>query len=137
MTNSFNKFKNLADQVDIVNAVYDLSPTFRGPLTVSHNNNESNTARLQLWINSEAGDSVGNPSRGGIVKELLGKILNTDNLSYYESLIRERLSSDFEGEIEVLNVRLIPNKVARTLTVNVISIDNLTGSVTSTTATTS
>lgn len=137
MTNSFNKFKNLADQVDIVNAVYDLSPTFQGTHTIARNNNESNTARLQLWINSEAGDSVGNPSRGGTVKELLGRILNTDNLSYYESLIRERLSSDFEGEIEVLNVRLIPNKVARTLTVNVISIDNLTGSVTSTTATTS
>ena len=137
MTNSFNKFKNLADQVDIVNAVYDLSPTFQGPLTIARNNNESNTARLQLWINSEAGDSVGNPSRGGVVKNLLGKILNTDNLSYYESLIRERLSSDFEGEIEVLNVKLIPNKVARSLTVNVIAIDNLTGSVTSTTATTS
>ena len=137
MTNSFNKFKNLADQVDIVNTVYDLSPTFQGTHTIARNNNESNTARLQLWINSEAGDSVGNPSRGGTVKELLGRILNTDNLSYYESLIRERLSSDFEGEIEVLNVRLIPNKVARTLTVNVISIDNLTGSVTSTTATTS
>ena len=137
MTNSFNKFKNLADQVDIVNAVYDLSPTFQGTHTIARNNNESNTARLQLWINSEAGDSVGNPSRGGTVKELLGRILNTDNLSYYESLIRERLSSDFEGEIEVLNVRLIPNKVAKSLTVNVISIDNLTGSVTSTTATTS
>ena len=137
MTNSFNKFKDLADQVDIVNAVYDLSPTFQGTHTIARNNNESNTARLQLWINSEAGDSVGKPSRGGTVKELLGRILNTDNLSYYESLIRERLSSDFEGEIEVLNVRLIPNKVARTLTVNVISIDNLTGSVTSTTATTS
>ena len=137
MTNSFNKFKNLAEQVDIVNAVYDLSPTFQGTHTIARSNNESNTARLQLWINSEAGDSVGNPSRGGTVKELLGRILNTDNLSYYESLIRERLSSDFEGEIEVLNVRLIPNKVARTLTVNVISIDNLTGSVTSTTATTS
>lgn len=137
MTNSFNKFKNLADQVDIVNAVYDLSPTFQGTHTIARSNNESNTARLQLWINSEAGDSVGNPSRGGVVKELLGRILNTDNLSYYEALIRERLSSDFEGEIEVLNVRLIPNKVARTLTVNVISIDNLTGSVTSTTATTS
>lgn len=137
MTSSFNKFKNLADQVDIVNAVYDLSPTFQGPLTVAHNNNESNTARLQLWINSEAGDSVGNPSRGGVVKNLLGKILNTDNLSYYEALIRERLSSDFEGEIEVLNVKLIPNKATKSLTVNVIAIDNLTGSVTSTTATTS
>ena len=137
MTNSFNKFKNLADQVDIVNAVYDLSPTFQGTHTIASSNNESNTARLQLWINSEAGDSVGNPSRGGTVKELLGRILNTDNLSYYESLIRERLSSDFEGEIEVLNVKLIPNKVTKSLTVNVIAIDNLTGSVTSTTATTS
>ena len=137
MTNSFNKFKNLADQVDVANAVYDLSPTFQGPLTIARNNNEPNTARLQLWINSEAGDSVGNPSRGGVVKNLLGKILNTDNLSYYEALIRERLSSDFEGEIEVLNVKLIPNKVAKSLTVNIIAIDNLTGSVTSTTATTS
>ena len=137
MTNSFNKFKNLADQVSIVNAVYDLSPTFQGPLTIARNINESNTARLQLWINSEAGDSVGNPSRGGIIKELLGKILNTDNLSYYESLIRERLSSDFEGEIEVLSVKLTPNKVTKSLTVNVVAIDNLTGSVTSTTATTS
>ena len=137
MTNSFNKFKNLADQVNIVNSVYHLSPTFQGTRTIAHNNNESNTARLQLWINSEAGDSVGNPSRGGIIKELLGKILNTDNLSYYEALIRERLSSDFEGEIEVLNVKLIPNKVTKSLTVNVIAIDNLTGSITSTTATTS
>ena len=137
MTNSFNKFKNLADQVDIVNAVYDHCPTFQGTHTIARSNNESNTARLQLWINSEAGDSVGNPSRGGIIKELLGKILNTDNLSYYEALIRERLSSDFEGEIEVLNVKLIPNKVTKSLTINVIAIDNLTGSVTSTTATTS
>ena len=137
MTSSFNKFKNLADQVDIVNAVYDLSPTFQGAYTVARNNNESNTARLQLWLDSEVGDTVGNPTRGGVIKSLLGKILNTDNLSYYESLVKERLSSDFNGEIEVLNVRLIPNPVMRTLTVNIIAIDRLTGSVTSTTATTS
>ena len=137
MTNSFNKFKNLADQVDIVNSVYDLSPNFQGPLTVARNNNESNTARLQLWLDSEEGDSVGNPSRGGVVKSLLGKILNTDNLRDYETLIKERLSSDFSGEIEVLDVSLVPNKVTRALTVSVIAIDKSTGSVTSTTATTS
>lgn len=136
MTSSFNKFKNLADQVDIVNAVYDLSPTFQGPYTVAHNNNESNTARLQMWIESEAGDVIGNPSYGGVVKNLFGKILDADNLSYYESLIRERLSADFRGEMEVLSVKLIPNKVMRSLTVNVVAIDKLTGSVTSTTATT-
>ena len=137
MTNSFNKFKNLADQVDIVNSVYDLSPNFQGPLTVARNNNESNTARLQLWLDSEEGDSVGNPSRGGVVKSLLGKILNTDNLRDYETLIKERLSSDFSGEIEVLDVSLVPNKITRALTVSVIAIDKSTGSVTSTTATTS
>ena len=136
MTSSFNKFKNLADQVDIVNAVYDLSSTFQGPYTIARNNNESNTARLQMWIESEAGDVIGNPSYGGVVKNLLGKILDADNLSYYESLIRERLSADFRGEMEVLSVKLVPNKVMRSLTVNVIAIDKLTGSVTSTTATT-
>lgn len=136
MTSSFNKFKNLADQVDIVNAVYDLSSTFQGPHTIARNNNESNTARLQMWIESEAGDVIGNPSYGGVVKNLLGKILDTDNLSYYESLIRERLSADFRGEMEVLSVKLTPNKVMRSLTVNVVAIDRLTGSVTSTTATT-
>lgn len=137
MTNSFNKFKDLANQVDIVNAVYDLTPSFQGTRTIAKGNNESNTSRLQLWLDSEEGDIVGNPSRGGVVKSLLGKILNTDNLSYYESLIRERLSADFGGEIEVLSVKLIPNKVTRALTVNIIAIDRLTGSVTSTTATTS
>lgn len=137
MTNSFNKFKNLADQVDIVNSVYDLTPNFQGPRTIARNNNESNTARLQLWLDSEEGDIVGNPSRGGVVKNLLGKILNTDNLRYYETLIKERLSSDFGGEIEVLDVSLVPNRVTRALTVNVIAIDKATGSVTSTTATTS
>lgn len=137
MTSSINKFKNLADQVDIVNTVYDLTPSFQGSCTVAKGNNESNTSRLQLWLDSEEGDTVGNPSRGGVVKSLLGKILNTDNLSYYESLIRERLSTDFGGEIEVLSVKLIPNKVTRALTVNIIAIDRLTGSVTSTTATTS
>ena len=80
---------------------------------------------------------MGNPSRGGVIKNLLGKILNTDNLSYYESLIKERLSADFGGEMEILSVKLIPNKVTRALTVNIIAIDKLTGSVTSTTATTS
>lgn len=137
MTSSFNKFKDLANQVDIVNAVYDLAPKFQGSHTIAKNNNESNTSRLQLWLDSEEGDTVGNPSRGGVIKSLLGKILNTDNLSYYESLVRERLSADFGGEMEVLNVKLIPNKVTRTLTVNIIAIDKLTGSVTSTTATTS
>lgn len=137
MTSSINKFKNLADQVDIVNTVYDLTPSFQGSCTVAKGNNESNTSRLQLWLDSEEGDTVGNPSRGGVVKSLLGKILNTDNLSYYESLIRERLSADFGGEMEVLSVKLIPNKVTRALTVNIIAIDRLTGSVTSTTATTS
>ena len=137
MTSSFNKFKDLANQVDIVNTVYDLTPNFQGPHTIAKNNNESNTSRLQLWLDSEEGDVVGNPSRGGVIKNLLGKILNTDNLSYYESLIKERLSADFGGEMEILSVKLIPNKVTRALTVNIIAIDKLTGSVTSTTATTS
>ena len=137
MTSSFNKFKDLANQVDIVNTVYDLTPNFQGLHTVAKNNNESNTSRLQLWLDSEEGDVVGNPSRGGVIKNLLGKILNTDNLSYYESLIKERLSADFGGEMEILSVKLIPNKVTRALTVNIIAIDKLTGSVTSTTATTS
>ena len=137
MTSSFNKFKDLANQVDIVNAVYDLTPNFQGSHTIAKNNNESNTSRLQLWLDSEEGDVVGNPSRGGVIKNLLGKILNTDNLSYYESLIKERLSADFGGEMEILSVKLTPNKVTRALTVNIIAIDKLTGSVTSTTATTS
>ncbi len=137
MTSSFNKFKDLANQVDIVNTVYDLTPNFQGSRTIAKNNNESNTSRLQLWLDSEEGDVVGNPSRGGVIKNLLGKILNTDNLSYYESLIKERLSADFGGEMEILSVKLTPNKVTRALTVNIIAIDKLTGSVTSTTATTS
>lgn len=137
MTSSFNKFKNLADQVDIVNSIYDLSPTFKGPHTIARNNNESNTDRLQLWIDSEVGDVVGDPLHGGVIKSLLGKILNADNLSYYESLVRDRLSADFSGEMEILSVRLVPNKVMKSLTVNIIAIDKLTGSVTSTTATTS
>ena len=137
MTSSFNKFKDLANQVDIVNTVYHLTPNFQGSHTIAKNNNESNTSRLQLWLDSEEGDVVGNPSRGGVIKNLLGKILNTDNLSYYESLIKERLSADFGGEMEILSVKLIPNKVTRALTVNIIAIDKLTGSVTSTTATTS
>lgn len=137
MTSSFNKFKDLANQVDIVNTVYDLTPNFQGSYTVAKNNNESNASRLQLWLDSEEGDVVGNPSRGGVIKNLLGKILNTDNLSYYESLIKERLSADFGGEMEILSVKLTPNKVTRALTVNIIAIDKLTGSVTSTTATTS
>lgn len=137
MTSSFNKFKDLANQVDIVNTVYDLTPNFQGSYTIAKNNNESNTSRLQLWLDSEEGDVVGNPSRGGVIKNLLGKILNTDNLSYYESLIKERLSADFGGEMEILSVKLTPNKVTRALTVNIIAIDKLTGSVTSTTATTS
>lgn len=137
MTSSFNKFKDLANQVDIVNTVYDLTPNFQGSYTVAKNNNESNASRLQLWLDSEEGDVVGNPSRGGVIRNLLGKILNTDNLSYYESLIKERLSADFGGEMEILSVKLIPNKVTRALTVNIIAIDKLTGSVTSTTATTS
>ena len=137
MTSSFNKFKDLANQVDIVNTVYDLTPNFQGSHTIAKNNNESNTSRLQLWLDSEEGDVVGNPSRGGVIKNLLGKILNTDNLSYYESLIKERLSADFGGEMEILSVKLVPNKVTRALTVNIIAIDKLTGSVTSTTATTS
>ena len=137
MTSSFNKFKDLANQVDIVNPVYDLTPNYQGSHTIAKNNNESNTSRLQLWLDSEEGDVVGNPSRGGVIKNLLGKILNTDNLSYYESLIKERHSADFGGEMEILSVKLTPNKVTRALTVNIIGIDKLTGSVTSTTATTS
>lgn len=136
MISSINKFKGLSEQVDIVNTVYDLAIDFRGPRTIARNTNESNTDRLELWLNSEQGDSVGNPIGGGVVKNLIGKILNTENLKYYEDLIRDRLKKEFEGELDVLSVELLPHKILRTVTVNVIAIDRLTGNITSTTATT-
>lgn len=136
MISSINKFKGLSEQVDIVNTVYDLAIDFRGPRTIARNTNESNTDRLELWLNSEQGDSVGDPIGGGVVKSLIGKILNTENLKYYEDLIRDRLKKEFEGELDVLSVELLPHKILRTVTVNVIAIDRLTGNITSTTATT-
>ena len=136
MISSINKFKGLSEQVDIVNTVYDLAIDFRGPRTIARNTNESNTDRLELWLNSEQGDSVGDPIGGGVVKNLIGKILNTENLKYYEDLIRDRLKKEFEGELDVLSVELLPHKILRTVTVNVIAIDKLTGNITSTTATT-
>lgn len=136
MISSINKFKGLSEQVDIVNTVYDLAIDFRGPRTIARNINESNTDRLELWLNSEQGDSVGDPIGGGVVKNLIGKILNTENLKYYEDLIRDRLKKEFEGELDVLSVELLPHKILRTVTVNVIAIDRLTGNITSTTATT-
>ena len=136
MISSINKFKGLSEQVDIVNTVYDLAIDFRGPRTIARNTNESNTDRLELWLNSEQGDSVGDPIGGGVVKNLIGKILNTENLKYYEDLIRDRLKKEFEGELDVLSVELLPHKILRTVTVNVIAIDRLTGNITSTTATT-
>lgn len=135
MISSINKFKGLSEQVDIVNTVYDLAIDFRGPRTIARNTNESNTDRLELWLNSEQGDSVGDPIGGGVVKNLIGKILNTENLKYYEDLIRDRLKKEFEGELDVLSVELLPHKILRTVTVNVIAIDRLTGNITSTTAT--
>ena len=135
MISSINKFKGLSEQVDIVNTVYDLAIDFRGPRTIARNTNESNTDRLELWLNSEQGDSVGDPIGGGVVKNLIGKILNTENLKYYEDLIRDRLKKEFEGELDVLSVELLPHKILRTITVNVIAIDRLTGNITSTTAT--
>lgn len=135
MISSINKFKGLSEQVDIVNTVYDLAIDFRGPRTIARNTNESNTDRLELWLNSEQGDSVGDPVGGGVVKNLIGKILNTENLKYYEDLIRDRLKKEFEGELDVLSVELLPHKILRTVTVNVIAIDRLTGNITSTTAT--
>lgn len=135
MTSAINKFKGLSNQVDVVNTVYDLAMDFRGPHTVAYNNNESNTARLELWINSEQGDRVGDPASGGTVKNLLGKILNTDNLKYYEGIIREKLKKEFGGDLDVLSVELIPNKVLRAVVVNIIAIDRVTGDITSTTAT--
>lgn len=136
MISSINKFKGLSEQVDIVNTVYDLAIDFRGPRTIARNTNESNTDRLELWLNSEQGDSVGDPIGGGVVKNLIGKILNAENLKYYEDLIRDRLKKEFEGELDVLSVELLPHKILRTVTVNVIAIDKLTGNITSTTATT-
>ena len=62
--------------------------------------------------------------------------MNTENLKYYEDLIRDRLKKEFEGELDVLSVELLPHKILRTVTVNVIAIDRLTGNITSTTATT-
>lgn len=135
MTNSVNKFKGLSEQVDIVNTVYDLAMDFRGPRTVTRNTNESNAARLELWLNSEQGDSVGKPINGGTVKNLLGKILNAENLKYYENLIGDRLKKEFEGELDILSVELLPHKALRAVTVNVVAIDRLTGNITSTTAT--
>ena len=136
MISSINKFKGLSEQVDIVNTVYDLAIDFRGPRTIARNTNESNTDRLELWLNSEQGDSVGDPIGGGVVKNLIRKILNAENLKYYEDLIRDRLKKEFEGELDVLSVELLPHKILRTVTVNVIAIDKLTGNITSTTATT-
>ena len=69
------------------------------------------------------------------VKNLLGKILNAENLKYYESLIGDRLKKEFEGELDILSVELLPHKALRAVTVNVIAIDRLTGNITSTTAT--
>ena len=61
--------------------------------------------------------------------------MNTEKQKYDEDLIRDRLKKEFEGELDVLSVELLPHKILRTVTVNVIAIDRLTGNITSTTAT--
>lgn len=127
MTNSINKFKSLSNQVDIINAVYDLAIDFKGARTVATNTNESNAERINAWMNSERGDIVGNPAYGGFVKSMLGSILHSDNLDYYERTIKDRLQYDFNGEITVLLVKLLPQKATNSVVVNVVTIDNSTG----------
>lgn len=86
---------------------------------------DSNVNRVLFWLATKRDDYVRDSFKGGVLYELLGVIMNDDNLEYYTNYITQRFNEDFSNDLTLVRLSLIPHKLQRKLEIQMVVRDTL------------
>lgn len=69
--------------------------------------------KVLFWLTSTPGDFVRDPNKGGILYSVLGKTINPDRIERIKSNIFSYFEDNFQGELNLLDVSVLPKDLAR------------------------
>lgn len=123
---------SLSDNIKKITSCVDLDYNgFSSYLTFSSSINntfekkdlEASRNTALMWFSSSENDYVREPGKGGNLNKLLGKIIEEDNLEYYEQLITEKFNNDFDKDLSIIYFKINKDAFRRSLSINAIIKD--------------
>ena len=127
--------KTLQEKIDSAVTVVDLywlgydHTSELSPSILERYNVQAHINRVMLWLSSKPNDYVREALKGGILYSLLGEIMNEENLSSHEEIIKARFTAEFANDLDLLYLKLSKSKTGRGLSINMIVKDKLLDTV--------
>lgn len=119
------RIQNAIQGTDLWWLGYDHNSNQNPTQTIVCTNTRAHINRVLLWLASKECDYVREPLKGGILYNLLGTLSHDTNLSTWEDIIKSRFNEEFAQDLDLLLIKLTPDKSYRKLTVQMIVRDKI------------
>lgn len=86
---------------------------------------DANINKVLFWLSSKKLDYVREPDKGGVLYSLLGLLNSEDGLAEAENLIKQRFNDEFMGYMDLVVLKLIPNKKSKKLVIYMAVYDKI------------